>query len=352
MSLLQEAQDHLCRHVAPCANEMDHDPAALAKALSGLCERGWMALRRPVAYGGPEIPEGEFREFQEMVARHSGALAFLQTQHQSSVGILAKSANEDLRAATLPLMADGRLLVGLGFSQLRRPGPPILRAEETPLGYRIEGHIPWITGLGSFHKFIAAAVLPDGRAVFGLCSFVPGEQEGIEFSPPMRLAAMESAQTVTADVKGLIIPHSDVVFIKRAGWIATNDMINIVLQGWFALGCARAGIDVVEKASAKRSSAFLVEAAEALEFERQACRVAMARTDDPEEDRLKTRAWSIDLAVRCAHAGVAASSGAANSIHHQAQRVYREALVFTVSAQTGPIMEATLARLVRRGVMG
>ena len=39
---------------------------------------------------------------------------------------------------------------------------------------------------------------------------------------------------------------------------------------------------------------------------------------------------------------------AANSIHHPAQRVYREALVYTVSAQTTAIMEATLKRIVSR----
>jgi hypothetical protein len=34
-------------------------------------------------------------------------------------------------------------------------------------------------------------------------------------------------------------------------------------------------------------------------------------------------------------------------LSHPAQRIVREAIVFTVSAQTGPIMEATLRRLAR-----
>jgi alkylation response protein AidB-like acyl-CoA dehydrogenase len=68
------------------------------------------------------------------------------------------------------------------------------------------------------------------------------------------------------------------------------------------------------------------------------------------EEKLQIRAWAIDLAVRCAHAGVAAHSGAANALSHPAQRVYREALVFTVSAQTTDIMRATLDRIARRGV--
>ena len=69
--------------------------------------------------------------------------------------------------------------------------------------------------------------------------------------------------------------------------------------------------------------------------------------EETTEERLNVRAWAIDLAARAAHAAVTASSGAANSLEHPAQRIYREALVYTVSAQTTPIMEATLRRLVR-----
>lgn len=40
----------------------------------------------------------------------------------------------------------------------------------------------------------------------------------------------------------------------------------------------------------------------------------------------------------------------ANYAHHPAQRVYREALAFTVTGQNTVVMEATLARLIRSGV--
>jgi len=81
------------------------------------------------------------------------------------------------------------------------------------------------------------------------------------------------------------------------------------------------------------------------------CKIQTTRAQRGEDivtdERLAVRAWAIDLAVRCAHAAVTASSGAANSLSHPAQRIYREALVYTVSAQTTPIMEATLKRLIR-----
>ncbi len=354
---LQEAVAFLRDEVGPRANEIDMDLDALKWALDELCRRDLMALRRPMEYGGPGFSEPMFRDFQEAVARYSGSLAFLQTQHQSAASMIAKGDNELLKQATLPKMGNGERLIGIGFSQLRRPGPLMLTAKKMDGGYELNGAVPWVTGFGLFGEFLIGASLDDGRAVFGVVPFVPtwrlkGE---IAFTEPMRLAAMESPQTVTAQLTDFFVPDEDVAFIKPAGWIQNNDMINITLQGFFALGCARAGLDQLLSAYEKKQSPFIKAAYDALDAELSECRrrtIAVQESGDEDvttDEKLKIRAWSIDLAVRCAHAGVTAHSGAANSTSHPAQRVYREALVYTVSAQTSGIMQATLERLVGRG---
>src|SRR5687768_12843369 len=95
-AVLQKAEEFLREDVGPKAQEIDRDPEILRWALDGLCERNLMALRRPSAYGGPEISEEAFRHFQETCARYSGTLSFLQTQHQSAGSMIAKSENEAL----------------------------------------------------------------------------------------------------------------------------------------------------------------------------------------------------------------------------------------------------------------
>lgn len=351
--LLDLAFDYLRSEVAPAANAIDADVDALKQALRGLCDLRVMALRRPEEYGGPGLSETEFRSFQEEVARASGSLAFLQTQHQSAVSMISKGENEALKARKLPHMADGELLMGIGFSQLRRPGPPILKATSVPAGYRLTGQMPWATGYRIYHEILVGAALEDGRAVFGVLPFK--NAEGLEYGSVMRLAAMESPQTVGATMDGVVLREEDVCFIKPPGWIHENDLINITVKGFFAIGCARAGLDVMRRAVEKKPADFVDAAIQALSQEIDECRQAMVHAQDVStedvttEEKLRVRAWAIDLAVRCAHAGVAASSGAANSVTHDAQRVYREALVYTVSAQTTPIMRATLERLVARG---
>lgn len=350
---LDIAKRFLQEEIVPKAQEIDQHAAAIREAVDGLCRHELMALKRPAEFGGPAMPEPLFREYQEEIARASGALAFLTTQHQSAVSMIANGENRELAAEYLPHMADGGKLVGIGFSQLRRGGPPMMRAEKVDGGYRLDGTVPWITGWDFFPEFLIGAALPDGQAVFGVVPLVDVAGQ-IKVSPPMRLAAMETANTVSAEFSGFFMPDERAAFHRPPNWIRNNDQINIALQGHFALGCARAGIDIVQGAGDKRGIGFLQDAAEKLSQELADCKEATAEAqksvdEETTQERLNVRAWAIDLAVRCAHAAITASSGAANSLSHPAQRVYREALVYTVSAQTGPVMEATMARLLERG---
>jgi len=346
--VLALAEEYLQSEVAPAANTIDHDTGALNQALRGLAERDLLALKRSEAYGGPEMSDIGVRHFQELVARYSGALAFLQTQHQGVVGMITSSSNQALKDEYLPGMGDGRKMIGVGFSQLRRPGPPIMNATHVDGGYDLTGNVPWVTGWDIYPEFMIGASLPDGRALFAPVPLI--DCEGVKVSPPMQLAAMTSANTVSVDLDGFFMPEERVCLIRDRGWIQNNDQINIAQQGSFALGCAQAGLDVLLSNAQKRKLDFALDAHRRLSEELQELKRATeaARSDLTEQttqDRLELRAWQIELAVRCAHAAVASSSGAANSMNHPAQRIYREALVYTVSAQTGPIMEATLHRI-------
>ena len=353
--LLEIAQSYLREVVAPQAGMIDGDTEALKAALQGMGSRALLALRVPQHWGGAEWDEPTFRHFSAMVPRYSGALAFLQTQHQSAASVMAASSNESLKREYLPRMGTGEVLVGVGFSQLRRQGEPPMKATPVEGGYQLEGKVPWITGLGSFDQFIIGATLPDGQAVYGIMPFGNARQESggsISFSEPMQLAAMASTNTVSANVSGWFLESANILSIKPAYAIRESDKKNVLHHGFFALGCARAGLDILETAYPKKQLSFLHDTYEALNEELTNCRTAMFEALPPEscsfEERLQLRSWAINLAGRCAQAGVTASSGAANSLHHPAQRVYREALAFTVFGQTKAVMEATLARLVNK----
>jgi hypothetical protein len=172
----------------------------------------------------------------------------------------------------------------------------------------------------------------------------------IALTKPMELGAIASTNTVTATLTNWFLPKEHIVFIKPPGAIHETDKKNVLHHGFFALGCARAGLDILEAAYYTKQLPFLRNAFESLYGELNRCQTAMIQALPPDsqpwEERLQLRAWAINLAVRCATAAVTVSSGAANSRYHAAQRVYREALVFTVSGQTTAVMEATLNTLI------
>ncbi|MEB3177838.1 MAG: cyclase family protein [Nostocaceae cyanobacterium] len=353
---LDIVKSYLLQTVAPQANQIDSNPQTLQQALLGLGELDFLALRVPQKWGGKGVREDTFLKFQELVARYSGALAFLQTQHQSAAGMLTQSSNSQLQEEYLPRMGNGEVLVGVGFSQLRRPGEPLITAVAKDGGYQLEGVIPWVTGWGIFQDFIVAASLPDGTAIFGMVPLRETSQDRggkITFSYPAELAAMTSTNTVSAYLKQWFLPQEHVVFVKPPGWIHTNDENNVLRACFLATGCAFAGLDIIQDAAINKSLAFISQAFDALYNELTQCRHAIQRAQTQADmalvDKLQLRAWSIDLATRIAHAAVTVCSGAANYSHHNAQRVYREALVFTVTGQTSAVMEATLKRLLRVG---
>ena len=349
--VLTETEAFLRAEIAPHAAAIDRDPEALRMALRQLGDRHLLALRVPQRWGGAAVDGAILREFNERLARYSGSLAFLQAQHQSAGSLLMHSDNEALKQAYLPLMGTGKALVGISFAHLRREQPP-LKAIALDGGYQFTGQAPWITGWGFFQTFIAAAVLPNGQAVYGMVPLQTTEQEGgaIVCSEPLALAAMNSTNTVIAELREWTVPNDQVVCVKPASAVATGDRASVLHHSFFALGCARAGLDILATVYQVKQQPFVQAAYDALDRELNQCRHAiLAAPSDPTafDANVKLRAWAIELAVRCAHAAVTASSGAANSLTHPAQRVYREALTFTVSGQTTAVMEATLSRLSR-----
>ncbi|MBF2029247.1 MAG: acyl-CoA/acyl-ACP dehydrogenase [Oscillatoriales cyanobacterium C42_A2020_001] len=347
---LDAVESYLRDRILPQANTLDQNAVALRAAFLALGQQRWLGLKIPAIWGGYEVNAIAFQQFQEAIARVSGALAFLQAQHQSAGAFISRSQNHELKQEYLPRMAMGEIAVGVGFSHLRRAGSPLLKALPVEGGYQLHGTIPWITGYSIFQWFIGAAVLPDDCAVYGMMPFVPQQTatDSLHFSDPMALAAMTATNTVTATLNHWFLPQTQVLFTTPANAIHHNDVQNVLQHSFYALGCARAGLDVVEQVAQRRSQPFLHTAYAALNQELTTCRQAIYQAAAQSfGDRLQLRAWAIELAGRCAHAAVAVSAGAANSLHHPAQRIYRESLVFTVAGQTPAVMEATLHRLTR-----
>jgi len=344
--ILNKIEQYLKTEIYPKAAIIDRDSQALKKALQGMGKNNLLTLKAPKKWGGKELSEVAYNCFQIMIARYSGALAFLQTQHQSAASQIAASNNDLLKEKYLAKMATGEVLIGVGFSQLRRQGEPLMKARLNNGKYELIGEVPWVTGFDFFQHFIIGATLPDGGAIYGILPLENSEK--ITISSPMKLIAMAATNTVSVKVQGWQLEKENIFAIKPVGAIQENDQQKVLHHGFFALGCAQAGLDIMETVYEQKKLPFVKQAQTSLNQEVNNCREKMltaAIANQTFEEKLELRAKAINLAGRCAQGAVTVSSGAANYWEHPAGRIYRESLMFTVFGQTTAVMEATLKHL-------
>lgn len=347
---------HLIDQVSPLANRMDHDVMLLFKAFLGLGERGWLAPKCPTSLGGLGLDDGEYRQFQSVMARYSGALTFLQTQHQTAASLLLAGNNEALKQAYIPEMVVGKKRVGVGISHLRRQPPPLV-AKPVEGGYRLSGEVPWVSGAELFDEFIGAAMLPSGEAVFGLLPLVNclAEQERPDLtatqtdltatqtdggrlvvSEPMALCAVAATNTVRVQLNNWFLADDQVVGARPAGWLTERDRANPLSPLGMIFGCTQAGIDVVMRSLTRRQLDHPI--AEQLTTQLELMQAELLKTVRLPKaaygQKIALRGRAISLMNTAAQAAIISASGAANSLSHPAQRIYRESLLFSISGQT------------------
>ncbi|MEO0646373.1 MAG: acyl-CoA dehydrogenase family protein, partial [Cyanobacteria bacterium J06650_10] len=249
----KQLETHLRFAVQPIASRLDGETALLFKAFNDLGERGWLAPKTPQHFGGLGISAQAYQQLQGLIATYSGALAFLQTQHQSAASLLLSGENQELKQTYLADMVTGRRKVGVGFSQLRRHPAP-LKAQKVTAGYRISGVVPWVTGAGLFTEFVGAAVLPDGRAVFGLLPLESqgGHGRGLSLGEPMALAGMAATSTVQVRVNDWLLNNERVIAVKPADWLEGRDRANPLSPIGLIFGCTQAAINELQANLARR----------------------------------------------------------------------------------------------------
>lgn len=337
--------------IAPQAHQLDCDPVALAAAMDWLGDRGWLAMKVPPVWGGRGASELEYGQLREALARCSGALAFLQAQHQSAAALIAKGDNEDLKQTYLPAIVQGKTRLGIAFSHLRRPQPPIA-ARAVAGGWEITGTAPWVTGLGHFAEAVLAVPIAGAdRVVFCIVPIAPTEQHQgrIQPGPFMTLGAMNSTQTAMVEFDRWFVPMDYTLGTKPGNWIQQLDRQNVLQGAFFPLGCTQAVLDrLVSLFREKRSIAIAAahdQFSHRLQQLRHNIEQAMNPTEsqDSYEQKLQLRGQAIGLMSRAVQVGLIAEGGSANLIGSVAQRLQREATVFATSGQRPDILAASLS---------
>lgn len=352
--LLTEARrlaDEQFRPNAERADQGDID-GQVADNVHALADAGYFGLGIGTQHGGLGADETTRREFTEVMASACGVTAFVQQQMHAGGGFVGGGRSEALKAQMLPQFASGQTLCGVAFSHLRRPGPPLVRAESVSGGYEINGTAPWVSGCALMDSFILGASLPDGSHLF---AYVPKQGLAGKMEAGLRipLAVMNASDTVEVTFMGLVVPDELVLSVRPAEALTRGDFCGISGHVFLPLGCARGSIRYLHSLAERRNQPSFAEAADALAREVDECRRkallwsgACADLPEYKEHALQARAEAIMLATRAAHAAVTATGGSAHLLSQPPQRLLREAIFYTTTAQTRDVQSATLDLLL------
>jgi hypothetical protein len=193
--------------------------------------------------------------------------------------------------------------------------------------------VPWLTGAGVFEAYLLGVRLPDGGEAY---AWVDGtDRDAFRFSEPLALAACASTRTVTVRVDGLPLDEGEFTRREPAGALARGDAMGVLFQTPLMIGNLRASLRLIE------------DSPQVEESMRRRCRAAVDSLIGEVFDALEVgtaergrglRARVGDMTARLGRLAVMACGGKALALTHPAQRVYREALLFSLMAQTERIV--------------
>ncbi|WP_329549556.1 acyl-CoA/acyl-ACP dehydrogenase [Streptomyces sp. NBC_01356] len=344
--LVTEARRLAAEVLAPQAERVDQEgvPASSIEAIKG---SGLLGVSAPVAYGGSAAPAAVARETAEILAGACCSTWFVQTQHHTPVQTLAK-AQLPIRERLLAPLAQGGLLSGVAYAQLRaHPRVPVRVTRERG-GWRFDGTVPWYTGWGLNDVMLLAGVTEADEALFAFTE--AREQPGLRPSLPMRLAALTASRTVSLELDGLWLPEEAVALrTPYETWAATDRPKNTNASP-AVFGITASALDLLDAADGDPAAK---ETADALRIRLDKVRrQAYELADHPVpteriDERLAVKTRAYDVMRAATTAAVVAGGGRSIGLGSPAQRLAREGMFLLVQGQTAEVRTAHLGSLGR-----
>ncbi|MFG2886270.1 acyl-CoA dehydrogenase family protein [Streptomyces sp. NPDC048297] len=322
--------------LVPEAERVDQEgvPASHIEALK---KSGLLGVAAPIAYGGSGAPPAVVRETTEILAGACCSTWFVQTQHHTPVQTAARG-ELPVRESLLGPLARGELLSGVAYAHLRAyPRVPV-RVRREGGGRRFDGVVPWYTGWGLNDVMLLAGVTEEGEALF---AFVEARaQPGLRPSPPMRLAALTAARTVSLELDGLWVPEEAVALRTPLERWAIGDRAKRLITNPSVFGITASALSLLDEDTAVPLRARLTDVRDRA--------YALADRPDPHGqagELLAVRAEAYELLGTATTAAIVAGGGRAMSLTSRAQRLAREGMFLLVQGQTAETRQAHLRAL-------
>ena len=169
----QKLTDFLEEEVAPVANQLDEDEQLYCDVYSRFVQLGTLNLLIPKYLGGLGGERHEWMEYNILLSQYSGALLFLQAQHQYCISRLkALLPQSQVEEVLRSLACEGK---GVGLALQKNP--KLLKVIAVPDGFRLSGKFLWTTGATYFSQLLISFEC-DNQLHYTLLPFESLQQDG------------------------------------------------------------------------------------------------------------------------------------------------------------------------------
>lgn len=310
---------------------------------------GWLIPRR---WGGSELDEPEILSGYLELSDACLTSAFILTQFNSSVQKLVTCGREALQEKWLPRLARGECFTTVGISHLttsrsRGPGPAVV-AESVGEGFRLSGHIPWVTGANAAQLIVVGGTAPNGEQLLAAIETI---DPGLTIAPPQKFLALTASQTGPIELRDVMVRSEQIVagpapeVLKIGSRGGTGSLTTSAL----ALGTSRSTLRALRDELRQMPS--LEPVVSQLADEGRSLEQAMfsASRGEPgawsaEQIRLRANSY----VTRLAQSSLAAAKGTGFVSGHPAERAIREAMFFYVWSCPQAVVQGNLQELACR----
>ena len=237
----QKLTDFLEKEIVPIANRLDEEEELYRDVYSRFVQLGTLNLLIPKYLGGLGGERHEWIDYNILLSQYSGALLFLQAQHQYSISRLKTLLPQPEVEEVLRLLAREGKGVGLALQK----NPKLLKVTTVPEGFRLSGKFLWTTGATYFPHLLVSFEY-DNQLHYTLLPFETLQQNGgsITLLPKIETAVFNSITNNSVVLDQLLVPKSAIIIshlvkpkvpaehpsiYNFAG--AAKALLNLVLQG-------------------------------------------------------------------------------------------------------------------------
>ncbi len=353
MPSMSTALERLTEKLARLATHYDVLGAWPEESLGHLTAAGAWGWMVPSAYGGTPLDPASQILAYEAVASGCLATLLILTQRDGACELISSSDNEAQKRDLLPRLARNEVMTSVGISQLttsHQGGRPALLAKPDGKGYRLHGHMPWVTSAAKCDFIVSGAALPDGKQILAV---LPTDLPGLQVDAPMKLMALEGTLTSEVHCRDVPLDPSLVLAGPTGNALRRRSTVKSLVVAAAGLGLAGAMVRLIAS-HAQQTTGDLRHLADEAAARYSAMRDRVHKSadklnqPDAEVPQTEVRVAVNDLVLRLAVATMTFSKGSGFIRQRDAQRLAREAMFFLVWSTPDRVRAATLTGFLDR----